>query len=70
MQKSLDNWLQTDWTPTVEKNETIKKMDENKSRNFTIQEYVDKAGAYIKNKPASDKPSMKEQMDKLPVIGK
>ncbi|MBU0631160.1 hypothetical protein KKA17_00800 [bacterium] len=70
MQKSLDNWLENDWTPTVEKNETIKKMDENESRNFTLQEYVDKVGAYIKNKPKSNEPSMKEKMDKMPVIGK
>lgn len=70
MQKSLDTWLEKDWTPTVEKNETIKKVNEDKDRNFTLQEYVDKAGAYLKNKPKSDEPSMKEKMDKMPVIGK
>jgi len=70
MQSSLDSWLGSVWTPTVDKNETIKKMDENESRNFTLQEYVDKAGAYIKNKPASNEPSMNEKMDKMPVIGK
>ncbi|WP_345979445.1 hypothetical protein [Sulfurimonas sp. HSL3-2] len=69
MQKSLDNWLEKEWTPTVEQNETIKKMNEDKNRNFTLQEYVDKAGAYIKNKPKSDEPSMKEKMDTMPVIG-
>ena len=70
VQKSLDSWLETVWTPSVDKNETIKKIDENTSRNFTIQEYIDKAGVYIKNQPKSDEPSMKEQMDKMPVIGK
>lgn len=69
MQKSLDNWYEKEWTPSIEKNETIKKMDENKSRNFTLQEYVDKAGTYIKNKPKSDEPSMKEKMDAIPAIG-
>lgn len=69
MQKSLDTWLEKEWTPTVEQNETIKKMNEDKNRNFTLQEYVDKAGAYIKNKPKSDEPSMKEKMDTMPVIG-
>lgn len=69
MQKSLDTWFEKEWTPAVEQNETIKKMDENKSRNFTLQEYVDKAGAYIKNKPKSDEPSMKEKMDAMPAIG-
>ena len=70
MQKSLDHWLETDWTPTVDKNETIKKIDENKSRNFTLQEYVDKAATYIKNKPDSNESSGVEKMSKLPVIGK
>jgi hypothetical protein len=70
MQKSLDNWLQTDWTPTVQKDEKIKKVDANESRNFTLQEYVDKAVAYSKNKPASTEPSNVEQMNKMPVIGK
>lgn len=70
MQKSLDNWLKTDWTPTVQKDEQIKKVDENESRNFTLQEYVDKAVAYSKNKPASTEPSNVEQLSKMPVIGK
>ena len=70
IQKSLDNWLTTVWTPSVDKNETIKKVDENQSRNFTLQEYVDKAVEYSKNKPDSNETSMKDKMDKLPVIGK
>ena len=69
MQKSLDTWLEKEWTPTVHKDEEMKKIDENKSRDFTLQEYVDKAGAYIKNKPKSDEPSMKEKMDAMPAIG-
>lgn len=70
MQKSLDNWLDTDWTPTVRKDEKVKKVDANESRNFTLQEYVDKAVAYSKNKPASTEPSNVEQLSKMPVIGK
>ena len=70
MQKSLDKWLETDWTPTVQKDEKIKKVDANESRNFTLQEYVDKAVAYSKNKPASTEPSNVEQLNKMPVIGK
>jgi hypothetical protein len=45
-------------------------MDENESRNFTLQEYVDKAVAYSKNKPDSNESSMKDKMDKMPAIGK
>lgn len=70
MQKSLDNWLQTDWTPTVQKDEKVKKVDENESRNFILQEYVDKAVAYSKNKPASTEPSNVDALSKMPVIGK
>ena len=70
VQKSLDSWLETVWTPSVDKNETIKKIDENTSRNFTIQEYIDKAGVYIKNQPKSNEPSGVENLSKLPAIGK
>ena len=70
MQKSLDNWLEKVWTPTVQKDEKVKKIDANESRNFTLQEYVDKAVAYSKNKPDSNETSMKDKMDKMPVIGK
>ena len=70
VQKSLDSWLKTVWTPSVDKNETIKKIDENTSRNFTIQEYIDKAGVYIKNQPKSNEPSGVENLSKLPAIGK
>jgi len=70
MQKSLDTWTKEEWTPAVEQNKTIKAMNEEKERPFTLQEYVDKAGVYIDNKPKSDKPAHYEEMEKLPVIGK
>jgi hypothetical protein len=70
MQKSLDHWLETDWTPTVQKDEKIKKVDANENRNFTLQEYVDKAVAYSKNKPDSNESSGVNNLSKLPVIGK
>lgn len=70
MQKSLDHWLETDWTPTVQKDEKIKKVDANENRNFTLQEYVDKAVTYSKNKPNSNESSGVNNLSKLPVIGK
>jgi hypothetical protein len=70
MQKSLDSWLDKVWTPTVQKDEKIKNMDQNNSRNFTLQEYVDKAVAYSKNTPDSNESSNIEKISKLPVIGK
>jgi hypothetical protein len=105
MQNSLDSWLSQDWTPSVEKDETIQKkymkpettpkqnsvatksevVDttekaevvkkqvkyvEDPDKPFTLQEYADKAGAYMKaheNDPK--KPSHIEKMNKMPVIG-
>ena len=80
MQKSLDSWLQEDWTPTVSKDKEIQKkyMQEEKSkhfvdkkeRNFTLQEYVDKASAYMKAKPNDYNSSNVHKLKSLPVIGK
>ncbi len=69
MQQSLDNWLNKEWTPTVEKDETIKKINQDKSRNFTLQEYVDKAVVYSKEDNSSTEKSHSEEMNSLPVIG-
>lgn len=57
MQRKLDNWLENDWTPTIEKNTTMQKINKDKKRDFTLQEYVDKVNAYIKEKDSqkSDK---------------
>lgn len=70
MQNSLDTWTKEEWTPIVEQNETIKAMNQDTNRSFTLQEYVDKAIIYHENKPKSDKPAHYEEMEKLPVIGK
>lgn len=70
MQKSLDRWTKEEWTPAIEQNATLKALDEDPDRPFTLQEYVDKVGAYMKNSPKSQGPSHKEKMDALPVIGK
>ena len=99
MQTSLDNWLKDDWTPSVEKDENIRKkyMKEQKGttvsksdtvenststtkqestyvedtdRDFTLQEYVDKTGAYIKAHEGEHKASNVKKLNTLPVIGK
>ncbi len=70
MQKSLDNWLNKEWTPTVEKDEKIKKINKDKNRNFTLQEYVDKAAVYSKEDNSSTGRSHLKEMNSLPVIGK
>ena len=70
LQKKSDAFIKDDWTPTIEKNSTIKTINEDESRDFKIQEYVDKAGVYINAQPDSNRTSHKEKMDKMPGIGK
>jgi len=90
MQKSLDNWLKNEWTPTVNKdkkiqkkylkkedgsieevsNTTEEKYVEDKERNFTLQEYVDKTSVYMKAHPSDDKDSNVKKLQSMPVIGK
>jgi hypothetical protein len=70
MQESLDKWTEEEWTPIVEQDEKMKKVNQDEERPFKIQEYVDKAMIYHANKPESGEPSHKEHLDTLPVIGK
>jgi hypothetical protein len=43
---------------------------EKKDKNFTLQEYVDKASAYMEAKPTHKEESNVKKMESLPVIGK
>ena len=70
MQKSLDNWLEEEWTPTVEKDKEVKEKYSDKSRDFTIQEYVDKSTIYIKDNNNSYESSHSKKISSMPVIGK
>lgn len=69
MQQALDNWVKEDWTPTVEKNETIKKSNSNEERNFTLQEYADKIEAYTKEQNLTSQDSHTNKINSMPVIG-
>ncbi len=51
-------------------NDTEKKYVEDKERNFTLQEYVDKAAAYSKAHPSDGKDSNVKKLESMPVIGK
>lgn len=70
MQQALDNWIEKDWTPTVEKDESIKKKNEDESRDFTIQEYVDKITIYASEQNATSDESHSQKIKTMPVIGK
>ncbi len=69
LQEALNNWTKNDWTPAVEKNEDIKKKNENESRNFTLQEYVDKIEVYNKEQNSTHTESHKKKISSMPVIG-
>ena len=70
MQKNLDHWIKNDWDKITQEDEKIKQRDENKSRDFRLQDYVEKAMVYHKNKKKSHVESHVEKVNKLPIIGK
>lgn len=70
MQQALDNWIEKDWTPTVEKDETIKKKNKDEARDFTLQEYVDKIKLYTSEQNSTSSESHSQKMKSLPVVGK
>jgi len=69
MQKSLDSWLEKEWTPTVEKNKEIKEKYSDKSRDFKLQEYVEKSEVYIKDNNNTYENSHSKKISSMPVIG-
>lgn len=85
MQNILDSFLKDDWTPTLSKNKDIQKKymkekidkqskeknyEDDKERNFTLQEYVDKITAYSNAKPNNYQESHYKKLETLPAIGK
>lgn len=70
MQQALDSWVKEEWSPRVEKDETIKKKNEDENRNFTMQEYVDKIAIYNKEQNSTLEESHTQKVNSLPVIGK
>ena len=70
MQKSLDNWLKEKWTPTIEKNATIRQINQDKQRDFTLQEYVDKVEVYLKESNTTTQEPHWQKVNNLPVIGR
>jgi|FLOH01.1.fsa_nt_gi hypothetical protein len=103
MQKAMEGWFESEWTPTVSKDKEIqekymKKVEnsavseematqekditkteitdtkveyiEDKDRDFTLQEYVDKAAVYTKSHPADYESSNVKKLESMPVIGK
>ncbi|QOY54277.1 hypothetical protein HUE87_10405 [Candidatus Sulfurimonas marisnigri] len=71
LQNTMDSWVEKEWTPTIEKDEKIKEINKDEDRNFTIQEFIDKASIY--NKSYDDNNSSNsshiKKINSLPVIG-
>lgn len=70
LQEHLDSWMDEEWTPATEQDASVKAMNEDDGRPFTLQEYVDKIDVYLDSKSDEEGASHKERMDALPVIGK
>ncbi|ADN08584.1 hypothetical protein [Sulfurimonas autotrophica] len=70
--KKADGSLSKDTNNSTEKidNDTEVKYVEKEDRNFTLQEYIDKASAYMKVHPSDDKDSNVQKLESMPVIGK
>jgi len=70
LQTLLDDFLETKWLPTLQKDKEIReKYIEKKSRNFTLQEYIDKRAAYLKAHPSDFNNSNVHKLEMMPVIG-
>ncbi|QOP42953.1 hypothetical protein FJR45_02895 [Sulfurimonas sediminis] len=67
VQKKYMKKVDTQGTNTS--NDTEEKYVEDKERNFTLQEYVDKAAAYSKAHPNEGKDSHVKKLESMPVIG-
>ena len=59
-----------DGSTKADNNNTEEKYVEDKDRNFTLQEYVDKADAYMKAHPSDENNSNVKKLQSMPVIGK
>jgi hypothetical protein len=66
LQKSLDNWLKTEWEPTT----STKSKHRDENRSFTLQEYVDKLDVYNNSHVTDEKNSHYNRVNNMPVIGK
>jgi hypothetical protein len=71
---SKSNTLETTKDASVEHSAPSKEQEvtyvEDNNRDFTLQEYVDKAGAYMKAHKDDHTESQVEKMSSMPVIGK
>ena len=70
LQNSLDNFIKGEWFEAIENDKEIQEeYDEKEERDFTLQEYVDKAAAYKKAHPSDHKHSNVHKLESMPIIG-
>lgn len=69
MQKEMDEFIDGKWKETVLEDKEIKeKYEDKEDKTFTLQEFVDKAEVYNKNKPTGDSKSNVSKLESMPVI--
>ena len=70
-QKEMDSFIDGEWKENVLEDKEIKeKYENNDTKSFTLQEFVDKAEVYNKKKVTSDTNSNVSKLENMPVIGK
>ena len=70
LQNNLDNFINGEWFEAIGNDKEIqKKYEEKEERDFTLQEYVDKAAAYKKVHPSDHEHSNIHKLESIPVIG-
>ena len=75
LQGLLDNFLENDWTPTVENDPEIQKKymkkeeSEKENKYFNLQEYADKRAAYVRAHPSDHNNSHVHKINTMPIIG-
>jgi len=71
LQSLLDNFLQNEWIPTLNRDKEIReKYIQKEDKPFSLQEYVDKRAVYIKAHPSDHNKSNVHKLEMMPVIGK
>ena len=69
MQTNLDNWLKDEWEPSLHKEKKVEEKYSDKSKSFTLQEYVDKSALYLKEYNSTNENSHTQKLQSMPVIG-
>jgi len=69
-QKEMDEFIEGEWKTKVLEDKAIQeKYEDNDTKSFTLQEFVDKAEVYNKKKTTDETKSNVSKLESMPVIG-